>query len=185
MADNALINTLLLANSDDVASSFRRALGSTSKLWVSTTTDNAISVLSDSSIELIISTPKFASSTGLHFFEQIMPEYPDPVRIMIAEQSELDSVIEAIKKGRIYKYIVRPWTDTQVQAIVKEAAEFYQLRTDLENRVSQFSDQLIQAELNLEALIEDIQSSENLDAQTKFDYITRLKSTITLLDSPD
>ena len=98
MADNALINTLLLANSDDVASSFRRALGSTSKLWVSNTTDNALNVLSGSSIELIISTPDYASSSGLHFFEQIMPEYPDPVRIMIAEQSELDSVIEAINK---------------------------------------------------------------------------------------
>ena len=184
MADNALINTLLLANSDDVASSFRRALGSTSKLWVSNTTDNALNVLSGSSIELIISTPDFASSSGLHFFEKIMPEYPDPVRIMIAEQSELDSVIEAINKGRIYKYIVRPWTDNQVQTIVKEASELYQLRTELENRVSEFSDQLIQAELNLESLIEDIQATERLDAKTKFDYITRLKSTIKLLSSP-
>ena len=104
---------------------------------------------------------------------------------MIAEQSELDSVIEAINKGRIYKYIVRPSTDNQVQTIVKEASELYQLRTELENRVSEFSDQLIQAELNLESLIEDIQASERLDAKTKFDYITRLKSTITLLSPPD
>ena len=90
MADNALINTLLLANTDEAASSLRRALDCTSNLWVSTITDNALKVLHASSIELIISTQDFASSQGLNFFEQIMPEFPDPVRIMITEKEGLD-----------------------------------------------------------------------------------------------
>ena len=111
MADNALINTLLLAESEEVASSFRRLLDSTSNLFVSNTTDAAINYLSDSPFELIISTPGFASSTGFHFFEEIMTQFPDPVRIMIAEKEGLESVIEAINKGQIYKCVLRPWTD--------------------------------------------------------------------------
>lgn len=87
MADNALINTLLLANSIDLALPLREALSDTSKVWVSTTTDGALDVLNDSSIELIISTTDFASS-GLSFFEQIMPDYPDPIIILISEQDK-------------------------------------------------------------------------------------------------
>ena len=110
MADNALINTLLLANSIDLALPLREALSDTSKVWVSTTTDGALDVLSDSSIELIISTTDFASS-GLSFFEQIMPDHPDPIRILISEQDKMDNAIDAINKGRIYKYILNPWTE--------------------------------------------------------------------------
>jgi response regulator RpfG family c-di-GMP phosphodiesterase len=185
MADNALINTLLLANTDESASSLRRALDCTSRLWVSNTTDSALDILNDSSIELIISTQDFASSMGLNFFEQIMPEYPDPVRIMITEKEDLDSVVEAINKGRIYKYILQPWTDEQIVTVVREASDLFHLRTDLDKKVIEFSDQLIQAELNIESIIEDIQASDTLTPQQKFDFITRLKSTISLLDSPD
>ena len=183
MADNALINTLLLANSIDLALPLREALSDTSKVWVSTTTDGALDVLSDSSIELIISTTDFASS-GLSFFEQIMLYHPDPIRILISEQDKMDNAIDAINKGRIYKYILNPWTDEDIVTIAREASELYHLRTDLNKKVSEFSEQLIQAELNLEALIEDIEASKALDAQTKLDYITRLKSTITLLGTP-
>ncbi len=183
MADNALINTLLLANSIDLALPLREALSDTSKVWVSTTTDGALDVLSDSSIELIISTTDFASS-GLSFFEQIMPDHPDPIRILISEQDKMDNAIDAINKGRIYKNILNPWTEEDIVTIAREASELYHLRTDLDKKVSEFSEQLIQAELYLEALIEDIEASKALDAQTKLDYITRLKSTITLLGTP-
>ena len=185
MADSALINSLLLAESEEVASSSRRALDSTSNLFVSNTTDAAINYLSDSPFELIISTPGFASSTGFHFFEEIMTQFPDPVRIMIAEKEGLESVIEAINKGQIYKCVLRPWTDDQISTIVREASDLYHMRTSLDDRVNQFNEQLIQAEHNLEALIQDIQMNEILSISEKFDLITILKSTITLLESPE
>ena len=59
------------------------------------------------------------------------------------------------------------------------------MRTSLDDRVNQFNEQLIQAELNLEALIQDIQMNEILSVSEKFDLITILKSTITLLESPE
>ena len=111
MEDESKVNTLLLANNDDVVSSFRRALSSSSNLSTSSSTQGALDILKESEIEVIISTPDFTSSSGLHFFEQVMPDYPDPVRIMITDKDDLDSVIEDINKGQIYKYVVRPWTD--------------------------------------------------------------------------
>ena len=94
-------------------------------------------------------------------------------------------VEEAINKGQIYKYVLRPWTDDQISTIVREASDLYHMRTSLDDRVNQFNEQLIQAELNLEALIQDIQMNEILCLSEKFDLITILKSTITLLESPE
>ena len=184
MEDESKVNTLLLANNDEVISSFRRALSSTSNLSTSSSTEGALEILSESEIEVIISTPDFASSSGLHFFEQIMPDYPDPVRILITDKDDLDTVIQAINKGQIYKYVVRPWTDKQIDNILKEASSLYHLRTDLDKKVSDYNEQLLQVELNLESLIEDIEASGQINTNVKFDYITRLKSTITLLGTP-
>jgi DNA-binding NtrC family response regulator len=184
MEDKTKVNTLILANNDEVISSFRRALSSTSNLIVSTNTDEALIALRSSEIEVIISTPEFASSSGLHFFEQIMPDYPDPVRILITDKNDLDEVIEAINKGQIYKYVVTPWTNDQVRKILREASKLYHLRTDLDKKVNEYNEQLLQVESNLESLIDDIEISRQLSTNVKFDFITRIKSTITLLGTP-
>ena len=114
-----------------------------------------------------------------------MSDHPDPVRILITEKNDLDTVIDAINKGRIYKYILKPWDESQLGELVCEASKLYSLRTDLEKRVSNYNEQLLQVELNLESLIDDIDTSNELSTNSKFDLITRLKSTIILLGIPD
>jgi response regulator RpfG family c-di-GMP phosphodiesterase len=177
--------TLLLADNKDVITSFRSALTASAELLVASTTAQALNYLESSIVEVIISCPKFSNSTGIHFFEQIMSDHPDPVRILITEKNDLDTVIDAINKGRIYKYILKPWDESQLGELVCEASKLYSLRTDLEKRVSNYNEQLLQVELNLESLIDDIDTSNELSTNSKFDLITRLKSTIILLGIPD
>jgi len=176
---------LLLADRPEVINSFQVALSSSIELQVASTTAQALNYLESTEVEVIISCTKFSSSTGIHFFEQIMSEYPDPVRILITDKDNLDCVIEAINKGRIYKYILKPWDESQLQKLVCEASKLYSLRTDLEKRVSNYNEQLLQVELNLESLIVDIDVSNELSTNAKFDLITRLKSSINLLGIPD
>ena len=177
--------TLLLADNKDVITSFRSALTASAELLVASTTAQALNYLESSKVEVIISCPKFSNSTGIHFFEQIMSDHPDPVRILITEKNDLDTAIDAINKGRIYKYILKPWDESQLGELVCEASKLYSLRTDLEKRVSNYNEQLLQVELNLESLIDDIDTSNELSTNSKFDLITRLKSTIILLGIPD
>ena len=180
-----LSRTLLLADKPEVINSFQGALSASAELLVASTTAQALNYLESTEVEVIISCPKFSTSTGIHFFEQIMSDFPDPVRILITDKENLDYVIEAINNGRIYKYILQPWDESQLEELVCEASKLYSLRTDLEKRVSNYNEQLLQVELNLESLIDDIDTSKELSTDSKFDLITRLKSTITLLGIPD
>jgi len=180
-----LSRTLLLADKPEVINSFQGALSASAELLVASTTAQALNYLESTEVEVIISCPKFSTSTGIHFFEQIMSDFPDPVRILITDKENLDYVIEAINNGRIYKYILQPWDESQLEELVCEASKLYSLRTDLEKRVSNYNDQLLQVELNLESLIVDIETSKELSTDSKFDLLTRLRSTITLLGIPD
>lgn len=76
-------------------------------------------------ISVILSDQKMPGMTGVEFFEDIRTKYPNPIRILITGYSDIDSVINAINRGHVFRYIKKPWTDVDVQSAIDEAHKFY------------------------------------------------------------
>ena len=55
-------------------------------------------------------------------------DHPDPVRMLLTGHADIDAVIDAINKGRIYKYISKPWNEAELKRLVEEAAELCRVR---------------------------------------------------------
>ena len=68
--------------------------------------------------QVIISDQKMPSLSGVEFFELIMPDFPDPIRMLLTGHADIDAVIDAINKGQIYKYISKPWNEAELKALV-------------------------------------------------------------------
>ena len=64
---------------------------------------------------------------------KVRQSYPDTIRIMITGYPGLDSAIEAINKGQVYRYIPKPWENKELELIVKQALEYYDVLRD--NRI--------------------------------------------------
>ncbi len=76
-------------------------------------------------IRLVLCDQRMPDVTGVKFFEEMREQYPDPVRILITGYSDIESVIDAINKGHIFRYIKKPWTDADVKSAIEEANKFY------------------------------------------------------------
>jgi signal transduction histidine kinase len=63
--------------------------------------------------------------TGVQFFEEMRELYPEPVRMLITGYTDIESVIDAVNRGHIFRYIKKPWTDTDVRSAIEEASKFY------------------------------------------------------------
>ena len=63
--------------------------------------------------------------TGVQFFEEIRVDYPDPIRMLITGYTDIESVIDAINRGHIFRYIKKPWTDADIKSAIEEANKFY------------------------------------------------------------
>jgi signal transduction histidine kinase len=63
--------------------------------------------------------------TGVEFYEEIRQEFPNPVRILITGYTDIESVISAINRGHIFRYVKKPWTDVDVKSAIDEAHKFY------------------------------------------------------------
>lgn len=87
--------------------------------------------------------------TGVEFFEKLTVDYPEPIRILLTGYSDIDAVIGAINKGRVYHYITKPWDERYLRNIIRNSFEIYRLRE--ENK--KLLDELTQSNQQLEFLI--------------------------------
>jgi len=47
---------------------------------------------------------------------------------LLTGHADIDAVIDAINKGQIYKYIAKPWNESELKAMVNEAAMLFHER---------------------------------------------------------
>ena len=76
-------------------------------------------------IRMIFCDQRMPGRTGVDFFEEIRISHPLPVRILITAYTNVESIIDAINKGNIFRYVKKPWTETDLIAAIDEANKFY------------------------------------------------------------
>ena len=96
-----MINVLYLDDESHNLTAFRAAFRRDFQVHVTTEPTEAVRILREQPIEVIISDQKMPSLSGVEFFELIMPDNPDPVRMLLTGHADIDAVIDAINKGQI------------------------------------------------------------------------------------
>lgn len=81
-------------------------------------------------VSLIISDQRMPGMNGATFLEQSKNCCPDAVRFLLTGYSDMDAVVDAVNKGNIHKYLVKPWNDTEILQLVREALSQVELRLE-------------------------------------------------------
>jgi response regulator RpfG family c-di-GMP phosphodiesterase len=83
-------------------------------------------------ISLIISDQRMPGMTGSQFLEHAVGLAPHAMRFILTGYADLEAVIAAVNKGKIHRYISKPWNDEELIAQVRTALAQVELR--LENQ---------------------------------------------------
>ena len=96
---------------------------------VVTTSDpaTALAELKKQEFSVIITDQRMPTLTGLELLGQAREIQPNASRILITAVLSLDTVIDAINKGEIYRFVVKPWLREELLATVKNAVQRYDL----------------------------------------------------------
>ncbi|MEP6663104.1 MAG: HD domain-containing phosphohydrolase [Verrucomicrobiota bacterium] len=84
---------------------------------------HASSLLQKQQFSVVITDQMMPMVSGLEFLAQVRGAQPDATRILITAVLNLNTVIEAINKGEIYRFIVKPWLREELLATVKSAVQ--------------------------------------------------------------
>lgn len=96
---------------------------------VVTTSDPAAALaeLQKTEFSAIITDQRMPTLTGLELLAQAREIQPNATRILITAVLSLDTVIDAINKGEIYRFVVKPWLREELLVTVKNAVQRYEL----------------------------------------------------------
>src|ERR1700678_2843191 len=88
---------------------------------------HALSVLKEREFSVVITDQQMPMVSGLEFLAQVREIQPEATRILITAVLSLSTVIDAINKGEIYRFIVKPWLREELLATVKNAVQRHEL----------------------------------------------------------
>ena len=119
------------------------------KIFIAISAREGREILKQEEIDVIVTDQRMPEETGVEFLESIIPEYPDPIRILLTGYTDIQAVIDAINKGQVYHYLTKPWEEDYLRTVIKNAYEIYQLRRENE----QLTKALIKANDQLEFIL--------------------------------
>jgi response regulator RpfG family c-di-GMP phosphodiesterase len=90
----------------------------------------AIERLEEESFHIIITDQRMPNMTGVEFLESILDKYPDPIRLLLTGYADINAVIDAVNKGKIYHYLSKPWDETELDMSIQNAFMTWRKRQD-------------------------------------------------------
>ena len=131
---NDKIHVLYIDDEDNNLKSFRATLRKDFKIFTAIDADEGLRIAREEEVHVVIADQRMPGMTGTEFFEELVKFNPDPIRILLTGYSDIASVIDAINKGEVYRFIDKPWNIEQIKNSIKNAADIYFMRRELKDK---------------------------------------------------
>lgn len=113
--------------------------------------DAAQEVFRRQPVDLILSDQKMPRTNGVQLLEWVRAHYPKTVRLLMTGFAELEDAVEAINRGKVYRYLFKPWRAEELLQILRDACRTFKL----ERQNERLLEELRQLNLVLEQRVQE------------------------------
>lgn len=139
------IKVLYVDDEENNLFSFKAIFRTDFRITTAISGEEAIKKLEKDSFHIIITDQRMPGMTGVEFLESILDKYPLPVRILLTGYTDVNAVIDAVNKGKIFHYLSKPWNEDELRRAILTAFDLYEAREqqkDMTQQLSQANEQL-------------------------------------------
>ncbi|MHB8678645.1 MAG: EAL domain-containing protein [Rudaea sp.] len=113
---------LIVDDEENVLHALKRTLRRDGyEILSATNAGEAFELLAKNDVQVIVSDQRMPDCSGTDFLSQVKEMYPATVRMVLSGYTDLAAVTDAINRGAIYKFLTKPWNDTQLREHIREA----------------------------------------------------------------
>ncbi len=124
---------LLVDDEPDNLEALVRTLRSDFQVEHTTSPLTALEWIRKKKYHVVLCDQRMPAMTGVELFEK-MKEFSQATRVLLTGYTDIESVIAAINRGNIYRYLHKPWDPAELKVALKQANEVYELRATLKIR---------------------------------------------------
>src|SRR5262249_6751692 len=92
-----------------------------------TSAKSGMKILQEQEVHIVMTDQRMPEMTGVQFLHQVRGEHPGAIRLLFTGYADIKAGIDAINQGNVYRYITKPWDSDELLAIIRQAAEQYDL----------------------------------------------------------
>lgn len=133
------VRLLYLDDEINNLNSFKAAFRRDYTIFTAVNVEEAMAILEKEDLQVIITDQRMPDMTGVEFLESIIDKYPEPIRMLLTGYTDVGSVIDAINKGQVYRYITKPWNEEELRISIDNAYQFYITRRELKEKNQELS----------------------------------------------
>ncbi|MBI5509316.1 MAG: hybrid sensor histidine kinase/response regulator [Deltaproteobacteria bacterium] len=78
-------------------------------------------------VDLALVDQRMPGMSGIQFLALLKERSPQTMRLVLSAHTELGDLIDAVNRGEVYRYIVKPFKIDELRSILRQALERYEL----------------------------------------------------------
>lgn len=122
--------------------------------------EEALAMMAAAPAELVVSDMRMPGIDGVQLLEQLQSRWPQTVRVLLTGHADVASAVGAVNRGAVYRYLQKPWNESELRAAVRDGLE----RRALEREAQRL--QLLTAEQNAELARLNAELESRVQART-------------------
>ncbi len=131
----------------------------------------ALALVTEREFAVIISDQRMPEMLGLDFLIECRRIRPQSSRILITAVLSLATIVDAINKGEIFRFVAKPWLREELLATVRNAVQRHELVTQneaLQAETMRLNNELTSANTSLELKVRDLEEQrQKLDTANR------------------
>lgn len=140
MAEKRKHPLLIVDDEPEVLASLRSMFRRDYHVHAANRAEEALALLRTQEVHVVVSDQRMPGMSGTEFLARVRAEFPDVIRLMITGYADIESVIDAINRGNVYRYISKPWDPAELESIVRQAVDQYELVADRRRLLKELED---------------------------------------------
>jgi len=116
---------LIVDDDENIRDALRRELETWDyELHFAESSNAAFSILANKRIDIVISDNVMPGGmVGVQFLRVVRHLHPHVIRIMLTGQGSLQTTMDAINKGEVFRFLEKPWDETQLKMVLVAACK--------------------------------------------------------------
>lgn len=140
-------HTILVVDDEpDVVKSVKALLRVDYRVLGTTRAADAAQIMETEEVHVVMTDQRMPETTGVEFLHQVRGRYPDAIRLLFTGYADIRAVIDAINQGNVYRYITKPWDPDELQTVIREACERYDLIVERKELLTQLQRKNVELE---------------------------------------
>lgn len=125
-------NVLFVDDEANILKSLKRIffLDKSIKVYTAESAEDGEKILNIDNIDIVVSDEKMPHKNGSEFINYVKRFYPDTVRIILTGHVNMESLLNAVNKGEVYRYLLKPWNDYDLKMTIYNAIEYLELKKE-------------------------------------------------------